>query len=221
MSCKFICKYCSNERKSVNSLRNHERLCHSNSERQTTYFQTNQLEVRKRIETSGSQNQFTKAKKLGLPVPEVSKETRKKQSITTTQNNKNRDASVHEKISESMKKAHAEGRAWNIGKSRWNNEPSYPEKFFMQVIENEFDNKNYTREYSVGVYSIDFAWVEKKLAIEIDGDQHQRFNSYKERDERKDKVLAENGWKVMRIIWKDMCKDTKQHIKIAKEFIEK
>lgn len=49
------------------------------------------------------------------------------------------------RISESMKKAHEEGRAWNIGKSRWNNEPSYPEKFFMKVIENEFQDKGYIR----------------------------------------------------------------------------
>lgn len=51
------------------------------------------------------------------------------------------------KISESMKKAHAEGRAHNIGNCRWNNEPSYSEKFFMEVIANEFEDKNYTREY--------------------------------------------------------------------------
>ena len=34
-----------------------------------------------------------------------------------------------------MKRAHAEGRAHNIGTCRWNNEPSYPEQFFMKVIE--------------------------------------------------------------------------------------
>ena len=44
-------------------------------------------------------------------------------------------------ISKSMKKAHAEGRAHNIGESRWNNEPSYPEQWFMKVIENEFIDK--------------------------------------------------------------------------------
>ena len=33
------------------------------------------------------------------------------------------------KISEAMKLAHKEHRAHNIGQSRWNNEPSYPEKF--------------------------------------------------------------------------------------------
>ena len=56
------------------------------------------------------------------------------------------------KISESMKKAHKEGRAWNIGKSRWNNKHSYPEEFFIQVIDNEFEDKNYVCEYPFEIY---------------------------------------------------------------------
>ena len=216
----LTCKYCSNDRKNENSLRNHERLCKANPTRQSTYVETHQTEITQARLDAGYANQFTKAKQLGLPAPIVTNETRNKLSINTTKNNLSRDASVNAKISESMKTAHKEGRAWNIGKSRWNNEPSWPEQFFIQVINNEFNDKNYTREHPIGVYSIDFAWVEKKLAIEIDGDQHQRFESYRERDARKDKLLADNGWKILRIVWKDMYKDTKKHIKMAKEFIE-
>lgn len=125
------------------------------------------------------------------------------------------------KISESMKKAHKEGRAHNIGSSRWNNEPSYPEIFFMKVIQNEFNDKNYCREYPFGKYSLDFAWVEKKRCIEIDGEQHERFEEYRKRDEQKDKLLIENNWKVLRIKWKDLYKNTKEIIKAAKDFIDK
>lgn len=122
-------------------------------------------------------------------------------------------------ISESMKLAHLEGRAWNIGRSRWNNEKSYPEIFFSQVISNEFEDKNYTSEYNVGNYSIDFAWIDKKLAIEIDGDQHQRFQSQIDSDKRKDELLISFGWKVLRLPWKTIFKDTKHSIKLAKDFI--
>jgi very-short-patch-repair endonuclease len=118
-----------------------------------------------------------------------------------------------------MKIAHSEGRPWNIGQSRWNNEPSYPEKFFMSVIENEFEDKNYTREYPFNKYSLDFAWVEKRRAIEIDGEQHQRFAEYAERDTIKDSLLLENGWEVLRIEWKDMYNNTKEKIDEAKKFI--
>ena len=124
------------------------------------------------------------------------------------------------KISDSMKKAHAEGRAHNIGQSRWNNEPSYPEKFFIKVIENEFENKNYQREFPFFKYSLDFAWVNEKKVLEIDGEQHERFNEYKERDKKKDELLLKNGWKVLRIKWKDVMKETKYWIKVAKSFID-
>ena len=128
---------------------------------------------------------------------------------------------MHKKaISESMKKAHAEGRAHNIGNCRWNNKPSYPEQFFMEVIENEFNDKNYKREYPFFGYSLDFAWPEKMKCIEIDGDQHIRFKEYAERDERKNQILTDNGWKYLRIPWKEMYKDTKKWIQIAKDFIE-
>lgn len=122
-------------------------------------------------------------------------------------------------ISEGMKKAHIEGKAWNIGMSRWNNEPSYPEKFFMKVIKNEFEDKDYQREFPFGIYSFDFAWPHLMKAIEIDGEQHERFIEYKERDQRKDIYAAENGWKVLRISWKEFYNDTKYWIQISKNFI--
>ena len=119
-----------------------------------------------------------------------------------------------------MKKAHAEGRAWNIGMSRWNNESSYPEKFIIKVIANEFTDKNYIHEFPQGIYSIDFAWPAKKKAIEIDGQQHERFEEYRLRDKRKDKFLFENGWKVLRLKWTDILHDTKQRIQEMKNFID-
>lgn len=56
--------------------------------------------------------------------------------------------------------------------------------------------------------------------IELDGDQHIRFKEYADRDERKNQKLIDNGWKYLRIPWKEMYKDTKKWIQIAKEFIE-
>ena len=123
-------------------------------------------------------------------------------------------------ISKGMKKAHLEGRAHNIGQSRWNNEPSYPEKFFTKVINRNFSDKNYKREFPFKIYSLDFAWPEKRLCIEIDGDQHQRFYEYKQRDIRKDKCLNNAGWEVLRIPWKTMFHDPKNTIKTAKLFID-
>ncbi len=124
------------------------------------------------------------------------------------------------KMSNSMKLAHAEGRAHNIGQSRWNNEPSYPEKWFMSVIENEFDDKKYVRELPFHRYALDFAWIDKKRCIEIDGEQHQRFESYRKRDIEKDSALKSEGWSVLRLDWKYVFNNAKEAINTAKTFID-
>jgi len=204
------CKFCGKTEFKV--LKQHERQCIKNPQRTSTSG----------ISSKGHKggNRYTKAERLGLPTPKappVSEETRRRISLS----NKDKVLDVDHKlsISESMKKAHDEGRAWNIGKSRWNNKPSYPEEFFIKVIENEFTDKNYVREYSIGKFALDFAWIHKKLCIEIDGEQHQRFQEYRERDERKDKFLKDSGWKVLRIEWQKMYKDPKHWIQIAKDFV--
>ena len=89
----------------------------------------------------------------------------------------------------------------------------------MRVIENEFDDKAFVRELPFGRFSLDFAWPHKKLCIEIDGEQHQRFADYKARDERKDAALKEAGWKILRLIWRDVYAEPKKYIQLAKEFI--
>ena len=115
-------------------------------------------------------------------------ETRKKHiangSVVNYWTGKSLPREMRKKISDSMKKAHAEGRAHNIGECRWKNKPSWPEKWFMRVIENEFADKNYVRERPFHRFSLDFAWEHKKKCIEIDGKQHEVFQEQIERDYR-------------------------------------
>jgi very-short-patch-repair endonuclease len=80
-------------------------------------------------------------------------------------------------------------------------EPSYPEQYFIDLFANEHI-VGYIKEYPIGKWFIDFAFVEKKLAIEIDGKQHE-YAERKEKDIEKDKFLIENGWKILRIKWKN------------------
>jgi len=122
-------------------------------------------------------------------------------------------------LSEKMKLAHKEGRAWNIGKSRWNNKKSYPEEFFEKCILNEFEDKNYKTEYPLDIYSLDFAWPHKKKAIEIDGEQHIRYKEYQDRDKKKDQKGEELGWCILRIEWKTFYSNTKEVLGLANKFI--
>lgn len=200
----YICQYCGKECKNLNSLRQHEVRCKENP---------NRLNLEGHSKGHKGCNQYTKAKRLGLDKPKVS------EKFSKNWLGKHHTEEQKQKISESMKLAHAEGKAHNIGKSRWNNEPSYPEKWFMEVIENEFENKNYIREYPFSKYSLDFAWPEIKKCIEIDGEQHERFEEYKQRDIVKDELLQSNGWNVLRISWSKCFHNPKEYIDTAKQFI--
>lgn len=86
-------------------------------------------------------------------------------------------------------------------KSRKGKEPSYPEKFFMGVLDE--NAIKYEHELPCGKYFIDFAIKEKMIALEIDGKQHQ-YEDRKKKDLEKDKYLIDNGWKVCRIQWKSI-----------------
>lgn len=168
----------------------------------------------------GRINHETRCKSNPKYKPQLhSEEVRKVLSEKSKANNPMKKKEHRKKLSEAMKKAHSEGRAHNIGMSRWNNKPSWPETFFMKVIENEFADKDYQREYPFSKYSLDFVWLEKRKVIEIDGDQHERFEEQKERDKRKDLLLKEEGIEILRIKWKEMHQNPKKWIKIAYDFI--
>lgn len=111
------------------------------------------------------------------------------------------------------------GYNWSFAHSK-NNGISWPEQFWMNVIQNEFEDKNYTFQYQMGRFAIDFAWPHKKIALEIDGDQHYTQQEQKNRDKHKESLLCENGWTLIRIRWKAMFKDPKKFINDVKNLID-
>lgn len=121
---------------------------------------------------------------------------------------------TRKKVSEAMKKAHAEGRAGSFP-SRKDNAMSYPEKWFVGVAERE-GITGYVRELKFHRFFLDFAWPEKKFCIEIDGDQHQRFEDRKRNDLEKDRLLKEEGWTELRVSWSWVCKNAQRFIDAVK-----
>ena len=79
------------------------------------------------------------------------------------------------------------------------NGSSYPEKYFADVFEKE--GISLSREYRIETYSLDFADIESKTAIEIDGDQHQLDKKIKQHDAKRDDALKVLGWLTLRIRW--------------------
>lgn len=85
---------------------------------------------------------------------------------------------------------------------------SYPEKYFNEIFTNE--GIKLERYYRVGLYELDFALVDKKIDIEIDGDQHYLDPKVTEIDIRRDRYLSDNGWKIIRIKWSEYKKISKE-----------
>lgn len=128
------------------------------------------------------------------------------------------------RISDSLKLAHSEGRAHNIGSSRWNNEHSYPEKWFIKMLKHELnmiEHVDYETEYPFYKYSLDFAWPNRKICVEIDGEQHQRFQDQIRRDFEKDSHLKNDGWVEIRKSWKDIFNNPKLFIEEVKSVLGK
>lgn len=82
---------------------------------------------------------------------------------------------------------------------------SYPEKLFLEKLEilNWGEKYSIIREYCIFPYFIDFAFVNEKVAVEIDGSQHL-LSDRKESDDKKDKLLLKDGWSVIRITDKEV-----------------
>ena len=50
---------------------------------------------------------------------------------------------------------------------------------------------------------MDFCILDKKIDIEIDGDQHYLDNRIVESDKRRNKYLDELGWDIIRVKWSE------------------
>jgi hypothetical protein len=74
-------------------------------------------------------------------------------------------------------------------------------------------------EPSWPVMLVDLAFVEKKLVIEVDGPSHNTIKA-RERDARKDSLLLDNGWRVLRVKNQEILSDLRRVITKVQEFCQ-
>ncbi|GJQ44081.1 MAG: hypothetical protein JETCAE03_35790 [Ignavibacteriaceae bacterium] len=129
----------------------------------------------------------------------------------------------YKKLSNAMKKAHKEGRhpGWahiNLNKER----KSYPEKFIFDVFTNNkiFEKYTVVEKLPVNKYFLDFAIIDLKLDIEIDGEQHYRNEDSIKHDKIRNEFLLTKGWKIYRINWKEFNKKKKENINKLLDYID-
>lgn len=124
------------------------------------------------------------------------------------------------KLSVSLKLAHEEGRANNWVKNWTPDKRSYPEKFFIDNIVPNLKDQRYIEQYQLGKYAVDFVWKHKRLAIEIDGSQHYRFEKIILSDCKKEKALIDSEFILLRINWVALKNDVNKWVSIVREFVD-
>lgn len=125
-----------------------------------------------------------------------------------------------EKVSIGLKLAHLENRHPGWANANKINK-SYPERLFETEIKNRgyFEKYNVVQQLSFSKYFFDFAFVDYKLDVEIDGCQHYRTINNIEYDKVRDNFTLSKGWKVYRISANELQKNTKQEVDKLEEFI--
>ena len=122
--------------------------------------------------------------------------------------------------SERMKERHRLGLAATF-QSRKNMSHSYPENWLISVLKNDFnqiENIDYETERPFYRFFLDFAWPEKRLCIEIDGELH-RYEKQQNNDKEKDRLLKEDGWKELRLKWGYINSNKVEAIKLIENFL--
>lgn len=76
----------------------------------------------------------------------------------------------------------------------------------------------FRRQHPCGDYISDFACVEIKLAIELDGSQHQQQIEY---DEKRSKWLESQGWKMLRFWNNEVLQSSESVLETVNEYCQK
>jgi very-short-patch-repair endonuclease len=182
----WICKSCKEEfTLSIHEFGNHTRWCEKNPLRDG--YSNNLVHARSCIENHS--NQFL-AGKATSHSPETLEKLKR---IGASPEHR---AKISKGVRDFFDK-NPEKVGWRHH-GHWRKKASWPELFFKRIFETQ--GLNFIHEHPVKRFSIDFAFPEKMIAVEIDGAQHSQPKE-KERDKRKDDELLAEGWKTIRVYW--------------------
>lgn len=95
---------------------------------------------------------------------------------------------------------------------------SYPEELFENALKSSGID-NYVYNYRNGIYQYDFAFVDLKIDVEIDGGTHLTEKVIKI-DQRRDSWSKEQGWQVLRFTATEVKTDIISCINKLKELME-
>ena len=202
----FICKYCGKICKNANSLRNHERLCKENPNHQISPFVKYNAGC-----SNGERIIWNKGltKENDCRVKKQSNTLKGRylrKELVSSFKDKHHTEENKKVLSEKRKKyliEHPEAVPYKINH---HSKQSYPEKYFRDLFDKDEILCKALSEYRVNTYSLDFAFPEYKIDIEIDGEQHYVDKRIIKHDEKRNSILSSLGWKCIRIRWSEYQK---------------
>jgi len=68
---------------------------------------------------------------------------------------------------------------------------------WVMLKSKKLEGRKFRRQYSIGIYIVDFCCPSEKLIIELDGNPHGEYHRI-QKDESRDKFLESLGFKVLR-----------------------
>lgn len=96
-----------------------------------------------------------------------------------------------------MRKPHANARALR------KDMPSAEKRLWYFIRKKQLGGFRFRRQHTIGPYIADFACIEAKLVIELDGDQHG-FELEEARDRKRDAFIEDQGFQMLRVWNKDV-----------------
>lgn len=202
----FECQFCGKTCKNSNSLRNHQRLCKQNPNKQQSGF----------VEYNKTHNAWNK----GLTKETDDRVLKHSESLTKYYEGCDGPWKGHKhsdqtkvKIGLGVKKFLTENPDMVPYIRNHSSKESYPEEYFTELFIRE--NIKLIKQFAVGSYHLDFCDPNKKIDVEIDGDQHYLDTKIINHDKIRNEFLENNGWTIYRIRWssyKVMTDKEKTHV---------
>jgi very-short-patch-repair endonuclease len=83
---------------------------------------------------------------------------------------------------------------------------SLPEVLLWQQLRRRPGSLKFRKQFPIGKMTVDFACLERRLIIEVDGEGHS-YGDQPRRDEAREAILQREGFRVVRIAAREVLKD--------------
>jgi len=205
-----------------NFLIKHNRAIHSKSckgkfpkRRKKEYFERLGIQIKSR--KGLSMEEFYGKEKSDLIKKKLS-ESLKKNWIENPTRKLSKSDETKRRLSESHKKAHREGRGnnWYHSKKMINNKSRLESILESLLIQNKIDH---VFQFRCGRYFLDFAILEFKIDLEMDGKQHLKEKQILH-DEKRDLELESDGWIIYRIAGVNFYKNPNEEFQKFLNFLK-